>query len=276
MNRIKLVMTMLVFVGIATVTYSQLITWDTGGIAGNWNVEDNWNPAGVPGSDDDVAIDLTANDHQLTIPNGYDANVRDLTLNAGPNQGLFISNTGSLTIHGDFEHAAGLLQTRVQTSLLTVLGDYHATAGRIRVLQGPREGVVVEGDLTATDDFSFQFNMNESPVSIKWVEVGGTMTLDNNELILNNFVHNNNDRILLFHNTSQNNVIGSFDIPFGTAFDLYESEIGVGETRQYQLQLVDWDGDGVANDVALIPEPTTLGLILVGLFGLGLRRRFRR
>ena len=64
------------------------------------------------------------------------------------------------------------------------------------------------------------------------------------ELNLRNFVHNDLGVILPMQNTSANEVEESFNIPWGTVYDL-------GAEHLYELKLLDWDGDGVANDVAL-------------------------
>lgn len=250
MKGLTLSVAVLALVGMTTSVYSERISWEHRG-GGNWNVASNWEPSKVPTSSDDVTITL---DYEIRIPDRYDAHARNLTV-SGPGSDLWIGNTGSLRIHGDLELMAGLIQTRVQSSRLVIDGDFLASGGMARLLQGNSEAIIVNGDLTATSRFRFDFNMNQMREGIRRIKVAGELSLGGAQLELREFIHNNMDRILLIHNPSEKSVTGTFSRPFGTVFDLYESRVGVGESRAYELQLVDWDGDGVSNDIALIHIP---------------------
>lgn len=235
-------------VGMSTITaYSQQINWNTFS-DGAWNVENNWDPQQVPSETDDVVVDIGS---EVTVPNRYTAHVRNLTVSGAGNI-IRVENRGSLRVHGNYEQSAGVMNIRVHRALLTVDGDYRALGGRSLLLQGDKDSVVVHGDLTASPAYTFVFNMNQGPDGISRFAVGGTLTLGGASLLLNNFVHNDMDRILLFHTTSEQQIVGSLATPFGTEYELYARDEGVGSARRYVLELVDWDGDGVANDVALI------------------------
>ena len=62
---------------------------------GNWNVADNWEPAGVPTIDDKVIISANA-----TIPAGVVATAKNITLNGGT---LTIADGGQLKQNGNVE-----------------------------------------------------------------------------------------------------------------------------------------------------------------------------
>lgn len=106
-----------------------LYTW-TGG-NGNWSDASHWNPACVPGADDDVIINTAANVtltsdvsiHNLTFASGakiigsYDITINgDLACGSGS-----IANAGDITIEGDVNFAG--------TNTTTIFGDNSGNTG---------------------------------------------------------------------------------------------------------------------------------------------------
>jgi hypothetical protein len=79
------------------VTTPQVNNWIGG--SGNWNVATNWSTGTIPARCTDVIINA-ASGITVTIPSGYAANARSLSLSAGRN--LVIQSTASITIkHGN-------------------------------------------------------------------------------------------------------------------------------------------------------------------------------
>lgn len=236
------------------------ITW-TATADGNWSVSSNWNPSQVPGSADDVVLSQDVRVLVSSSQSAQSVSISTGTLRAG--------TSGFLTVD-DVVQTGGMVETRTGSGTLTVNDDYDATAGMLRVIQGNKDAVMIGGDLTATSGFRFDYNMNGNANGIGRTVVDGETTLGGAELTLRNFVHNELDVILLMQNTSANAVVGSFDVAWGTTYDL-------GAEVDYELKLYDFDQDGNLNDVVLeaIPEPATIGLVVA--FGgtlLIVRRKF--
>lgn len=206
-----------------------------------WDLAENWDPPQVPTSTNDVII---ASGQRITIPDGYDATSRNLTLN-DPSSDLWISNIGSLTVHGNYQQISGSLQVRSAAAFMNVEGDFLGESGLVRFIQGDKNSLIVTGDFIAANSLRFDFNMNNSDQGISRLFVEGSIVLEGAELGLRNFAHNNKDRILLMHNISEQPVNGFFDVPWGTTYTL-------NDDRDFQLMLIDYDGDGIKNDVALV------------------------
>ena len=262
------------------------ITWS--GAGGNWNTAGSWSGGSIPTASDDAVINSSGT---VSVPNGYTANASNVTVTAGT---LQAANTGYLVVHGNLTQNGGTVETRTSTGTITIHGDYLLNSGMMRLIQADKNGIIVNGNFTMGSTAQIDFNMNGA-AAISRLAVGGVSTFDG-MLQLRNFATSNyTDTILLMQNTSTDVVIGDFssarltyEVVVGTVTNVYtlnvSSGVGAifdldadakGATGQFILKLIDFDGDGVANDLVFqaIPEAGTIGLFMISAFVImGIRR----
>lgn len=203
---------------------------------GDWNVAENWDLGRVPVATDAAVL---TNDVMVTVSD--DQSAASFDMNAGTlrvDLGDLLGISENLVVDG------GMVETRAGSSRLVVNGNFYGNAGLIRTIQGGVERVLIGGDMTASSNFRFDFNMNNTEQSIGWITVDGALTLDNPDLTLRNFVHNDQETILLVRNSSTNDVTGWFASGVPSIYDL-------GGEDAYLLTLWDYDNDGYSNDVVL-------------------------
>lgn len=164
----KLGLFTLLLLSASSVSYAQgTITW-TGSLSQAWTTPGNWSPAQVPSASDNVIIPGTSVAlHNPTVSSAVKA--AGLTLTSGAV--LYLENTGTLNVYGDFTNQAGtvsgigrgtvalvgpvtqLISGPAATSFrnLTIGPAGATTAGPVAV----ERGLVVRGNLTVGTNQSF-------------------------------------------------------------------------------------------------------------------------
>ncbi|HPS65587.1 MAG TPA: hypothetical protein PK447_08435, partial [Ignavibacteria bacterium] len=127
----------LLFAG-ANQSISQTKTW-TGNSGSNWSSAGNWNPAGVPGADDDIVISTT-----VTIIMDFvsTATINSFTINnnatvtlssSGTTRNLIIDNTGSSITTGSTLVILGSSVTQVYTISFSGTGETVSIYGTLNL-----------------------------------------------------------------------------------------------------------------------------------------------
>jgi hypothetical protein len=253
----------LMTISIESALMAASVTW-TGSMTGAWSTPSNWSSGAVPGNADDAG--LYSN---VTVSvNGITATVNSITMNPpGLAGNLQIeSPAGSvLNVIGDFIQNNGAFTVRqiaAPTPGAVIGGNYSATKGQITLLQRDKalNAATVNGNLTATGNFTFIFKLNGAK-EYSVISVGGTTTLGSANLSLDPNSTSTNDTLLLIQNTSTNALVGTFgNATFGvTTYTLNGAD--------YTLRAVDYDGGGVANDIVLTTaapvSKKTLSLVFI-------------
>ena len=98
-------------------------TWAPAGVDSEWSNPANWNPAGVPGADDKVVVDLTS----ATVT-GITGSVCDLVLKGGGTAATATALAGELTVAGSAEVEGFAKAPADGTFTLRVAGKVKPTA----------------------------------------------------------------------------------------------------------------------------------------------------
>ena len=219
----------------ALVSHSATVTWI--GVEGNWLEGRNWDTGAAPAAGDDVIL---SKDVMVTVPNGARVQVGSVTISKGT---LRVDTSANLTVNKNLTQTGGMVEVRTGKGNILIKGDYIAQRGIGRAIQGNKDSITVEGNLTASAGYRFDFNMNGSTDISRFV-VKGVLTLDG-ELSARNFAPAGN-KILLIRNTGSSPSAGVFK-----NIKLNTTVVNIGG-KKYIYSLIDFDGDSVKNDIALV------------------------
>lgn len=206
---------------------------------GDWSVVENWTGGRVPALSD--AVTISAKRERITVSAASHA--RSVELKAGELY-IFQRSGSMLTVADDFIQSGGTLHFRTVGNVY-VGGDFRATGGVVKILQGDDSALQVAGDLNA-ENVEFNFVWNNRPV--RSIAVDGSVTLKNVMLTMNKYSGADSaDNLPLLHNRSDSVTDGGFNnAEFGeTIFTLNE--------KDWVLTLGDLDDDGHQNDIYLTP-----------------------
>ncbi len=281
------------------------ITYIGGGTdAADWHDAANWD-GGVPGASDDAYINkssyagdvsttaevslnsfLFKNGNQLvTIGNDFSTvGTFDILANYGGQSSITIQNAGTVVDVGGDARFTVLNSGNLYQSWRVTLksGTTMNVAGGLTLatttaspnyyqLMFYNAAMNVTGDFSMTENGTSDLRMTFQ----NWagsLTVGGAATLAG-DLIVADGLALTDEQYGLIHCTSANLLAGGFDnVTFGST--TYTNSIG----DLYRLDQVALDGDGINNDIVLnqIPEPTTMGLLIISSIGLFVSRRLFR
>ena len=245
--------------------HAALVSWDNGAPDTLWNSAANWNPDGVPTSNDDVTINWGG----ITISVKSTAgSVNSLNLKAGFLQ-LENDTGGQLNVNHDFTMSNGGISVRAGNSAqMNVGGNFSVTAGSITLLQelGEFAKVNIVGDLTMSSGVTLASRGALGGQTFGMMQVGGTVTLGSAKFSPTALTEYDafETKILIIHNVSTNDTMGVFG---NATFDTTTYTLGSGtNTQKYMLRKGDYDSDGHDNDIYLqeiIPEPKTISLSVI-------------
>ena len=119
---------------------------------GNWNVDDNWDPVGVPEPTEDVYIAAKA-----TIPDGYVADVQNLT----------VFESGSITLKDGGQLKT--LSSNVPVSFEKDITGYGEGDGTNHFIASPVNTLVKDIENLKTGDYDFYFFANFNP--LEWLNM---------------------------------------------------------------------------------------------------------
>ncbi|MCB9296480.1 MAG: T9SS type A sorting domain-containing protein [Lewinellaceae bacterium] len=204
-------------------------TW-AGGNTGDWNVDGNWSPSGVPTAADDVFI-LGIDNITVTIPDGYSAACASLTIgdesgSGDTNNDLVLSGSGSLSVSGNLNlhrsSKAGENDLNIGAGTVSVGGDltFVGTGN-----QGDRTAKITttSGTLNITGDLVFNGDSG-SGAAVNVIDMsggGGTLNLAGALTVTNT----NNRGTLIPGTSSTFNFNGSTaqTIPIGVSSVVYNN-----------------------------------------------------
>lgn len=213
---------------------------------GVWETASNWSPGGIPSIYTRVVL---SENSRVSIQGAVQA--ASLRMQRGELY-MMQRSAASLLIDGDLLQEGGRIQQRAGDSgKIRVNGDYSALGGSHKVLQKNRAAIEVAGNLTASPDFEFSFVLNSGDCFGNLL-VRGVTALNGAKVQFSNVAGNtsvSDDVLLLIRNSSRNPVSGDFgNAVFGeTSFRIND--------RTYVVDLMEYDRDGIVNDVVLNALP---------------------
>ena len=231
---------------VAVTVSAGTVIWNGPRAEVDWYAAANWKDGVAPTAEDVVVFPDKFGPGFAAVIGSGNVTIKSLAMNGG----MIFANFGSLTVSGDvIQKGNSALQTRAgNDSRIQINGNYQARGGMLRMLQDNPGGVVVKGNLTAANSFTFCFNLNQSK-QFGSVRVEGALQLNSAKLQLERYEEAvaAAEKLILIRSVSGQETSGTFsNAAFGTAYNV--------NGKRYTLQMIDFDGDGVKNDIALVKE----------------------
>src|SRR5271170_3702935 len=187
--RIQILLVFLAFIAIVNSTRAANIIW-TNTAGGNWSATTNWNPNQLPGASD---IAVITNDGSYTVTLDVDTTINGLVLgttNSSNIQTLFVNNDQSFVLNGNV-----VVSSNGQFNLSGggVLSGNAVLYGTMSCAGGTLSGTLLVPSNSVLNISAPGVTFNGYPANVGVVTNfgtvnwnGGTLSGDNNPLIVNN------------------------------------------------------------------------------------------
>ena len=147
--------------------WSETVVFSTNAIKhfvtdGDWNVADNWEPAGLPGEGEDVLIDAAA-----IIPANYLANVGHVTL--GTNGAVTIADGGQLR-HTNANTAEDLFNVTLE-KVINGYADVNTKSGYYFIAPAPFYNTISPNSVVNLKSNDYDFYSFYAPNELEWVNL---------------------------------------------------------------------------------------------------------
>lgn len=217
----------------------------------------------IGGTANNATFDLNGVNQQLNgiSNNATSTSIRTVTNSSTTASTLNLNLTASQTFLGDLDDV-----TQITGNLsITKNGSFTQTLAKTNSYTG--NTTVNAGTLVLSDDATMKFYIGANGVNNR-INGAGTMTLNGD------FVFDLTSAVAVDGNSWNIVNVGTLSETFGSTFTVqgFTNNAGVWSSGGYQFS----QATGLLTYTSVIPEPSTFGMLALGLGGCILLRRFRR